>query len=95
MAGLARHLADGVEIHGQEKHLAAHPRGGQRRFRPGVARSDDDHVVMLRILEHGWKPSAARSLEQAGGGLEKRRVNVRSPPHGVRRLPVSFRRRNG
>ena len=50
---IAGHLADGVGIDGQQQRRATHPRRGQRRFDSGMAGPDDNHVIFLRINEHG------------------------------------------
>src|SRR2546425_742474 len=43
-SGVAGHLADRVEVHGEQQRAASHARGGQRGLASGVAGTDDDDV---------------------------------------------------
>jgi hypothetical protein len=49
---IAGHLTDGIQIDGQKEGLAAHSRGRQCRFDPGMAGSDYNDIIPLRIDEH-------------------------------------------
>ena len=45
-AGIAGHLGDEVQVHGQQQRPGAHAGGGQGRFTASVAGADDDDVVL-------------------------------------------------
>jgi hypothetical protein len=45
--GVARHLADAVEIHREQQRAAADSRGGERGLASRVTGADDDHVPGL------------------------------------------------
>jgi hypothetical protein len=49
---IAGHLTDCVSVDGQQQGLAAHPSSSQGGLDPGVAGSDHDHIIRLRINEH-------------------------------------------
>ena len=50
--GVATHLADRVEILGQDCDLATETGGSQRCLDPGVASANNEDVVFFRITEH-------------------------------------------
>jgi hypothetical protein len=52
---IAGHLTDGIQIDGQKEGLAAHSRGRQSRLNPGMAGSDYNDIIPLRIDEHAVK----------------------------------------
>lgn len=45
--GIAAHLPNGVEIHGEKKRLTPHSGGGERGLDPGMTSPNDDDVVIL------------------------------------------------
>ena len=45
MAGIAGHLADGLELVGQQQGAGAKARRRRRRLAAGMAAADDDDVV--------------------------------------------------
>jgi hypothetical protein len=45
--GVAAHLGDEVEVHGDERGLEAHTRGGHGGFAPGVSGADDNDIVLF------------------------------------------------
>src|SRR5262245_16576815 len=49
---VAGHLADRVEIDGEEQGLTPHPCGGQGRLNSGVPGSDYDHIKFFRKDKH-------------------------------------------
>ena len=53
---VAAHLAQRLDVVGQQQRLAAHAGGGQRRLGAGMAAADDDDVEFLGI-QHGAQPS--------------------------------------
>jgi hypothetical protein len=55
---IARHLRDHLERAGQHEHARAHPRRGECGLAPGVARTDDDHVVAVGVLVRHFSPRA-------------------------------------
>jgi len=61
--GVAAHLGDEVEVHGDERGLEAHVGGGHGGFAPGVSGADDNDIVLLGeshpILFYGWNQSGA------------------------------------
>ncbi len=82
---VARHLADGVQVHGQEQRLASHARGSQRRLDAGMARPDDDDVIALGIDEHGrgvyLRASAPTTVDLPGGRCAKSGdASMKNPP---------------
>ena len=71
---VAGHLADGIEIDGEQERLATHACGGERGLHAGVACSHHDHIIPLRINEHGRENSHCRTEckgENAHLNLEK------------------------
>src|SRR5207244_4878840 len=57
VGGIARHLADGLEVLCQEESARARARGQRRRLGARVPRADHDDVVPLA---HGREPLARR-----------------------------------
>ena len=45
MAGLQLIWPERLDALGQQKRARAHPRGGQRGLRAGMASANDDHVI--------------------------------------------------
>ena len=45
--GIAAHLGDEVEVHGDERGLEAHARGGHRGFAAGMACADHGDIVLF------------------------------------------------
>ena len=45
--GIAGHLAERLDVVGQQQRARAHARGGQRGLGAGVAAADDDDVVAV------------------------------------------------
>ena len=50
---IATHLSHGVEIGGQQTAAGTESRCRQRRFGPGVPRTDDQHIVLVMGSCHG------------------------------------------
>ena len=46
-SGVAAHLGDEVEVHGDERGLEAHTRGSHGGFAAGVTGADDNDIVLL------------------------------------------------
>ena len=65
---IAGHLGDQVEVHGDDRGLEPHARGGHGGFAAGVARADDGDVVLfgkthsLSILRSFWFSVFARLM---------------------------------
>ena len=57
---VAAHLADGVEVHGQERGLRAESRRGQRRLAAGMAGPDDDDIEIVLRRNHPPVPGLRR-----------------------------------
>jgi hypothetical protein len=53
--GIARHLADTIQIYGEEERLAPHSRGGEGGFYPGMTRATDNHIISLGVNKHGME----------------------------------------
>ena len=49
---VAGHLANGVEILGQHRHLGAETRGRHRSLVSGMAGADHNYIVGFRVTEH-------------------------------------------
>ena len=67
--GIAAHLRDEVEVHGDERGLEAHARGGHGGLAAGVAGADDDDVVLFGeshpILFYGFGDRDARNWPES------------------------------
>ena len=50
---VAAHLAQGVQVVGQEQRARSDPRGRQGRLGSGVATTDDDAIECIRVF-HGF-----------------------------------------
>ena len=50
--GVAGHIADGVERHGEDGGFGAQPRRRQRRLDAGVPRADDGHLIASHCVFH-------------------------------------------
>src|SRR5690349_13781827 len=57
---ITRHLADGIEVGGEEECFATHPGAGQRGLNPSVTGPNDNHVILFGISEHGLMISGIR-----------------------------------
>ena len=55
--GIARHLSDAVEIHGEEQRAATHSRGGERRLAPGVTGADADALAKAHTAYDATLPA--------------------------------------
>ena len=51
--GVTAHLADRIEVLGQNRNLAAQTSSGERGFQASVACADDQNIVFFGITEHG------------------------------------------
>ena len=51
--GIAAHLAQRLEVLGEQQRAAAEPCGRQRGLGAGMAATDDDAVVTIRIFHRG------------------------------------------
>jgi hypothetical protein len=49
---VARHLSDGICIHGKQQSLTAHSGSSQCGFNPGVTGTDNYDVILFWINEH-------------------------------------------
>ena len=50
--GIAGHVADRVEVDGEDRDLASEPRGGKPRLYPGVTRSDYRYIRASGKVRH-------------------------------------------
>ena len=58
--GIARHLADVIEVEREHERLHAHPRGRERSFDPGVSGADyDDIVLHLQFVDLSYRQNRA------------------------------------
>ena len=55
---IARHLPDGIRVHGQQQGLTAHPSCRQGCFNSSVTCPDNDDVVLFRIDKHEIRPTS-------------------------------------
>ena len=72
---VAAHLAQGLNVVGQQQRFAAHAGAGQRRFGAGMAAADDDHVKFLGIKHSGLSWDCAKDdfcLLGAAGKRQRR-----------------------
>ena len=65
--GVAGHLRDEVEVHGDHGGVETHARAGARGFASRMARADDEHVV---LVGHCYYCSRMRILIVGSGGRE-------------------------
>ena len=70
---VAGHLADGIEIDGEQEGLATHARRRERRLHARVASAHHDHIILLRIDEHGHDANK-RGAECKGENGRNRRL---------------------
>ena len=49
---VAAHLGHRIEVVGEQDRLGAHPRSGQCGLAAGMARSDDDDIVLVDVSAH-------------------------------------------
>ena len=70
---VAAHLADGLDVLGQQQHARAAARRGQRGLGAGVAAADHDDVVRARKVHAGRKlPCCGRRIVREGAGRAAR-----------------------